>query len=406
MQSQSVVVFSEEYIASHQDSYAPQPYQFRVKVLLNTAQFLFAPAGDENNPSPEAITRNVARVNLQNWKQKRRLEGLLPGRVGVYEGDWGVITGQLTEQYGEQFAVLNMANAYSPGGGVGLIAQEENIFRRTDCLLSITDKVADIGHEQLRYKPAMTKLINAENGKVYLDTDRSRFCFLGPEEITPEGKCRGYEGLPFSKIFSFYELRAAATDCRYERFDLAVARKKIAAQLDTLIEKHQRYVVLGAFGCGAFQNPPEDIAALYKEEIAKRASYFDHVAFAIFWPGYGPKKNFEVFSATLENRIELSLSETGGIFLKFYTEKAAEEFLQEHGQNGMAISPKMGEHYLVRMTKEHYEHLKTTRQHLRFPERASIPQEIVKYDAGMFKSFQSVSVLQAAAASSLPSKKI
>ena len=50
-------------------------------------------------------------------------------------GDWGDVTLALTKRYGKCFAVLNMANAYSFGGGYahGQVAQEENMFRRTDC---------------------------------------------------------------------------------------------------------------------------------------------------------------------------------------------------------------------------------------------------------------------------------
>ena len=45
------------------------------------------------------------------------------------------MTLELTRRYGTLFASLNMANAYGPGGGYthGMVAQEENMFRRTDC---------------------------------------------------------------------------------------------------------------------------------------------------------------------------------------------------------------------------------------------------------------------------------
>ena len=53
----------------------------------------------------------------------------------VLPGDWGDVTLALTKRHGRTFAVLNMANAYSFGGGYahGQVAQEENRFRRTDC---------------------------------------------------------------------------------------------------------------------------------------------------------------------------------------------------------------------------------------------------------------------------------
>ena len=58
------------------------------------------------------------------------------------------------------------------------------------------------------------------------------------------------------------------------------------AQLDTLQANNIRYAILGAFGCGAFLNPADKIAKIYKEEIMKRIEHFDlhsHlIAFAIF----------------------------------------------------------------------------------------------------------------------------
>ena len=97
-------------------------------------------------------------------------------------------------------------------------------------------------------------------------------------------------------IFPFYELRAAALDLRDgSDFDAEQTAWRVAAQLDTLIEASVRHAVLSAFGCGAFLNPGERVAAIYREELHKRAAYFDVVAFGIFGAGYGPGDNFTPF---------------------------------------------------------------------------------------------------------------
>jgi hypothetical protein len=44
----------------------------------------------------------------------------------------------------------------------------------------------------------------------------------------------------------------------------------------------------GAFGCGAFRNPADRVARIYREEIELRTADFSVVAFAIFSAGYGP----------------------------------------------------------------------------------------------------------------------
>ena len=53
---------------------------------------------------------------------------------------------------GTLFASLNMANAYGPGGGYthGMVAQEENMFRRTDCHFSLRREDID-GDDEVRH---------------------------------------------------------------------------------------------------------------------------------------------------------------------------------------------------------------------------------------------------------------
>jgi len=84
----------------------------------------------------------------------------------VFPGDWGEVTGSLTSEHGACFAVLNMANAYVPGGAYveGAVAQEENMFRRTDCHFSIGEEEYDRPSD--RYVPRMTRLLSAEDGVV------------------------------------------------------------------------------------------------------------------------------------------------------------------------------------------------------------------------------------------------
>ncbi len=69
-------------------------------------------------------------------------------------------------------------------------------------------------------------------------------------------------------------------------FNVTEARHRIAAQLDTLRLTGIRHAVLGAFGCGAFKNPPDEVAQLYKEEINIRKDDFDVIAFAILNVSY------------------------------------------------------------------------------------------------------------------------
>lgn len=190
-----------------------------------------------------------------------------------------------------------MANAYVPGGAYveGAVAQEENIFRRSDCHFHISPDEYDRSVD--RYRPEATALISADHGRVYLDTDRPRVCVRGPEDRSRADL--GYDWLPDDEIFPFYELRAAAQDLRNgSAFDVDNARQRIAAQLDTVCDAGLGHVVLGASGCGAFRNPAYEVANIYREEIERRWTNLEVVAFAIFAAGYGPS-NYEPFAEVL-----------------------------------------------------------------------------------------------------------
>lgn len=229
----------------------------------------------------------LAAENLARWAVEAQADPPLRRGPRVIRGDWGQVTGALTRQWGTTFAALNMASPHIPGGGYveGSPAQEENMFRRSDCHFAIDDAQLDRATE--RYHPEIVARIEGRVGRVLLDVERPRVCVRGPE--TPGGERLGYEWLPEDQVFPFYELRAAAQICRGGvRFDPEEARRRIVAQLDTLVDAGLRHAVLGAFGCGAFMNPAELVARIYREELERRPGCFDCMVFAIYDPGYGP----------------------------------------------------------------------------------------------------------------------
>ena len=124
-------------VAAHgQEIFEPLPSRrewdpagyLRIIVLCDTlARF--------STPDKRQAFHDLASKNLARWASEAPQRPPASCIVEVLPGDWGDVTLALTKRYGKCFAVLNMANAYLFGGGYahGQVAQEENMFRRTDC---------------------------------------------------------------------------------------------------------------------------------------------------------------------------------------------------------------------------------------------------------------------------------
>ena len=274
----------------------------RIEVLLDTLR-RFATSAQRDHYLALA-QRNVERWALDAVVTTGLKVSHDDCKIEVFEGDWGEVTQRLTKQYGAIFAALNMANAYHFGGGYsnGCAAQEENMFRRTDCHFH------DEGYSRSEenYTDEMHDLISGKHGRVYLDASRPRVCIKGREESNSEDI--GYRLLDDDEIFPFYELRSAAVDMRgipRQFYDPAELTKRIEAQLNTLIQRGIQHVVLSAFGCGAFENPATDVARCFCEVLQSEefAGAFRRVVFAIVDPRPQDDGNLRTFERELAQRL-------------------------------------------------------------------------------------------------------
>jgi hypothetical protein len=284
-----------------------------------------------------------AAANLQLWEQTK---SPLPLEVEVVYKDWGVATMDATKKHGTLYSVLDMANPLYPGGAVlrGGRAQEENMWHRSTCPLSLLDTklvYRDENNDEFLYTPEGRELVEArkkmteeelktlqercqetvfpEVSYKTFHSEEPRVCFRGAEIMGPPlpddefmtktlvaDPQLSYSFLPATSIFPFLELRTAAPEhyaesqsqepqvLKEHQEDL---RRRIAAQLDTLVLAGQHNVILGAWGCGAFKNEPELVAEIYAEEIGKRAGFFQHIMFPIIETSHS--NNFETFRKTL-----------------------------------------------------------------------------------------------------------
>ena len=177
---------------------------------------------------------------------------------------------------GERCAVLNFANAYSPGGGVlaGNMAQEECLCRSSNLYEVLTwpylvrnyykfneKNVGQMGTDTLIYSPGIVVLKSDDEIPLLLDLPfRVDVITCAAPRISPERK----------KKVQPEELERAL-------------RARIRNILEAASACGVDLLVLGAFGCGAFANPPETVAEIFHDLLIGKhyADRFRKVVFAI-----------------------------------------------------------------------------------------------------------------------------
>jgi len=183
-------------------------------------------------------------------------------------------------------AVLNMANANTPGGGykTGAAAQEENLFRRTALFLCLDESQSPIlaaaqqSINSTLYPLAELEGIYSPEVLVLRGEEKDGYPY-----IDPESTATGLPAVSFLTVAAYnrpelIELHPGSvwpgTEKQTEHTgtmplealtpEMAVkTMRKIALILEMALRHGHNAVVLSAFGCGAFGNPPRHIAALF-----------------------------------------------------------------------------------------------------------------------------------------------
>ena len=197
--------------------------------------------------------------------------------------------------------VLNMASRRNPGGGVlnGSGAQEENLFRRSNLFASLyqfADYAAQYGivkHEKQYPLDPNFGGIYSPDVTVFRSSESSGYALLDAPFKTSIVSVAAINRPELQKVDG--QLRIAQ--------DLVEPTKE---KMRTILRIAAKYghtaLVLSAFGCGAFCNPPEHIAQIFKEVFAETEfkGRFALVVFAIINDNnnnraHNPNGNFEPF---------------------------------------------------------------------------------------------------------------
>jgi len=203
-------------------------------------------------------------------------------RIEVVNRDCIEVTRELLEE-GFDAAVLNMASRTTPGGGVenGAGAQEEQLCRRSNLLLSLYP----FSRRAVTAYPELGLTARKEQYPLH-----PRFGGVYSPNVTffREGEGRGLRMAeePFTAgVISVAGISHPRLNARglMGREDEDLTRDKIRTILRIGMEHRHDALVLGALGCGAFANPPAQVARLFHEVLVEPEfrDQFRRITFAI-----------------------------------------------------------------------------------------------------------------------------
>lgn len=170
--------------------------------------------------------------------------------------------------------VLNMANSHRPGGGFlnGAQAQEEDLFRHTNLHQTLVKDLYPMGSDEVIYSPSVHILRDAN----YVD-------LIQPVEVG---------------FISVAAIDTPDTDYwgRLSPADYRATKSRIDMAYRVGLVQRYDCLILGALGCGAFNNPPKEIAKMFCEITEGYLEQFKYIIFPI---KCGPdNQNCDVFQST------------------------------------------------------------------------------------------------------------
>ena len=186
---------------------------------------------------------------------------------------------------GKKVCVLNFASATNPGGGVvkGSSAQEEAICRCSTLYPNLKEQ----------------RMWNQFYARAH-DPLHNDDCIYTPGVVVFKSDTDYPQLMPEEKWYSVNVLTCAAPNLRerpsngmnsgdgddavhISREELqTLHEKRMRRVLEIAWAKENEVVILGAFGCGAFRNPPAVVAQAMKTVVQEYRKKFETIEFAVY----------------------------------------------------------------------------------------------------------------------------
>jgi len=203
---------------------------------------------------------------------------------------------------GKKVCILNFASSVAPGGGVttGAQAQEESICRVSTLYFALSDKETAGAFYDRHWELIRAGKMNRRNTDDIIFTP-------GIVAIRDDGADEAM--MEEEKWYTMDVITCAAPDIRPMEDETRytpeepVLYKELVKRWRCILAAGAKYeadvLILGAFGCGVFANPPELVAKAFREALQGFETHFDTIEFAIY-SGRGHNQNYHAFEEVLD----------------------------------------------------------------------------------------------------------
>lgn len=180
---------------------------------------------------------------------------------------------------------LNFANGFEPGGGVlkGCTAQEETICRQSNLYSCIVNQREMYEYNISQRDPSCSDYMIYSPDVMFFRDDEYELRYPVPVSVitSPAPDLRNVQ---INQQILIQAHKIILNRCR-KILQLAMYTKN-------------KILILGAFGCGAFLNSPEDVSQIFKELLVDEfyGMYFDKIVFAIYGKSEQSLHNLSAFN--------------------------------------------------------------------------------------------------------------
>jgi uncharacterized protein (TIGR02452 family) len=156
--------------------------------------------------------------------------------------------------------ILNMASKYKPGGGVrsGALAQEEELFRRTNYFLHLPTDLYELDTDDFIYSRSLIVVKGIDYNMLPLKFTCNSLAVAGLKNppLNHDGTYKDprHYDIIYNKIHGIFKI----------------------AYLN-----QQKYLVLGSLSCGAYGNDARIIASIFRKIVKEFNGCFKTVSFAV-----------------------------------------------------------------------------------------------------------------------------